>query len=161
MEKFQSFEAAGEHWLTRQCPKSGKRPASRVALQDIVRTGGCHCEGVRYRVVGELRDVVNCFCQQCQKTSGHHFAATRAHLDQFELLNDSTLAWYEASPEARRGFCTVCGSSLFWQRHGTDTISITAGTLDRPTGLKTVSNIFVEDMSDYHALPELSEVEVN
>lgn len=127
--------------------------------EETVRTGGCHCEGVRYRIVGDIREVVNCFCQQCQKTTGHHFAATRADLDQFELVKEDTLAWYEASSQARRGFCTVCGSSLFWQRHGTDTISITAGTIDHPTGLVTTSNIFIEDMSDYHTLPELSESE--
>ena len=122
-----------------------------------MRTGGCHCGGIRYRLAGELRDIINCFCTQCQKTTGHHFAATQANLDQFELLNDQTLRWYDASSIARRGFCNKCGSSLFWQKHGTDTISITAGTLDQPTGLKTVQNIFVEDMSDYHVLPELME----
>ena len=120
-------------------------------------TGGCHCEGVRYRLVGEIRDIINCFCTQCQKTTGHHFAATQANLDQFELLSDKTLSWYDASSTARRGFCNKCGSSLFWQKHGTDTISITAGTLDQPTGLKTVQNIFVDSMSDYHVLPELTE----
>jgi hypothetical protein len=122
-----------------------------------IRTGGCLCEGVRYRTMGVLRNVINCFCSQCQKTSGHHFAATSCSLDRFELLDDSTLDWYEASSEARRGFCNRCGSSLFWQRNGADSISITAGTLDRPTGLKTVSNIFVEDMSDYHDLPALGD----
>ena len=122
-----------------------------------MRTGGCHCTGVRYQLVGDIRDVINCFCTQCQKTSGHHFAATQAKLDQFKLLNDETLCWYDASSNARRGFCNKCGSSLFWQKHDTDTISITAGTLDHPTGLKTVKNIFVEDISDYHMLPELME----
>jgi hypothetical protein len=121
---------------------------------DLTRTGSCHCQGVRYRLTGEIRDVINCFCQQCQKTTGHHFAATQCKLDQFELLSDVTLNWYEASSEAKRGFCNRCGSSLFWTKHGTDTISITAGTLDKPTGLKTVKNIFVEDMGDYHSLPE-------
>ena len=125
--------------------------------QEQVRTGGCHCEGVRYRLVGEIRGIINCFCSQCQKTTGHHFAATQANLDQFELLSDKTLSWYDASSTARRGFCNKCGSSLFWQKHGTDTMSITAGTLDQPTGLKTVQNIFVDSMSDYHVLPELME----
>ena len=121
-----------------------------------IRTGGCLCQGVRYKLVGECREVINCFCKQCQKTSGHHFATTRVNLDQFELTSDTTLDWYEASDIARRGFCNRCGSSLFWQRNGTDTMSVTAGTIDHPTFLKTTSNIFVEDKSDYHDIPELS-----
>ncbi|MCY3768951.1 MAG: GFA family protein [Gammaproteobacteria bacterium] len=119
------------------------------------RTGGCLCGGVRYRVVGEIRPVINCFCSQCRKTSGHHFAATQAGLEQFQLLSEESLAWYSSSDAARRGFCNRCGSSLFWQRRGTRTISITAGTLDGPTGLSTMKNIFVEDRSDYHDLPAL------
>jgi len=125
--------------------------------QEQVRTGGCLCGGVRYRLIGDIRDIINCFCTQCRKTTGHHFAATAATLAQFELTSEKTLCWYEASSSARRGFCNKCGSSLFWQKHGTDRISITAGTLDQPTGLKTVKNIFVEDMGDYHVLPELME----
>lgn len=30
-----------------------------------------------------------------------------------------------------------------------------AGTLDPPTHVKSIQNIFVEDMSDYHELPSL------
>ena len=119
------------------------------------RTGSCLCGEVRYTLRGECRDVINCFCSQCRKTSGHHFAATQVNLNQFELNADSTLSWYSSSETARRGFCNRCGSSLFWQKSGLDSISITAGTLDAPTGLETIKNIFVEDVSDYHELPSL------
>jgi len=115
------------------------------------------CEGVRYSLTGECRDVINCFCTQCQKTSGHHFAATRVDMDQFRLIKDETLTWFESSDFAKRGFCNRCGSNLFWKRHGADTISVTAGTIDNPTVLITSANIFVEDMSDYHDLPSVSQ----
>ena len=120
-----------------------------------VRTGGCLCEGVRYRITGECRGVINCFCGQCQKTTGHHFAATRVNLDQFEYLSKDTLQWYVSSEKASRGFCNRCGSNLFWQLKDSGTISITAGTVDKPTRLKTTENIFVEDKSDYHDLPAI------
>ncbi len=123
--------------------------------KDRRRTGSCLCGGVRYTLLGECRDVINCFCSQCRKTTGHHFAATQVGLDRFELNADSTLSWYSSSEAARRGFCNRCGSSLFWQKSGLDSISVTAGTLDPPTGLETVKNIFVEDASDYHGLPGL------
>ena len=122
-----------------------------------VRTGGCLCEGVRYRLTGPCRTVINCFCGQCQKTTGHHFAATRVKDEQFELTNDETLTWYQSSDSAKRGFCNRCGGNLFWKPTGADTISVTAGTIDSPTGLITTDNIFVEDMSDYHDLPALSD----
>jgi len=109
-------------------------------------TGSCLCGGVRYRLTGELRDVVNCFCQQCQKTSGHHVAATRVLNSGFELLSDKTLSWYRSSDFAERGFCTI----------DSERISVMAGTIDHPTGLTTKDNIFTEDKSDYHTLPEVT-----
>ncbi len=134
-----------------------------VAAKDVVvedremsenRTGGCLCGGVRYTIKGELRGVVNCFCSQCQKTSGHHVAATRAGRDQLTLENSETLTWYRSSETARRGFCRRCGGNLFWERVDNPTsVSIMAGTIDAPTHLKTIENIYCDDASDYLELP--------
>jgi hypothetical protein len=60
------------------------------------------------------------------------------------------LAWFRSSDFARRGFCRECGSSLFWCRDGDEMISITAGSLDAPTGLSTSIQIFTEDRGDYY-----------
>ncbi len=76
------------------------------------------CAAVRYRVTGPLRDVVGCHCSQCRRMTGHFMAATAARLADFALLADTTLRWYAASAEARRGFCAACGSTLFWAGNG-------------------------------------------
>jgi hypothetical protein len=68
------------------------------------------------------------------------------------LTESRGLAWFTSSSFARRGFCRECGSSLFWQRNGHDMISITAGSLDAPTGLQTVLQIFAKDKGDYYEL---------
>src|SRR5712691_9456203 len=34
-------------------------------------TGGCLCQGVRYRIGGELAPPVACHCSQCGRTSGN------------------------------------------------------------------------------------------
>ena len=79
-------------------------------------TGSCLCGAVRYEVRGGLRKVVYCHCGQCRKTSGHFVAATACDTDALVMLEDSGLAWFESSDIAARGFCTTCGSSLFWQQ---------------------------------------------
>ncbi len=132
-----------------------------VAHKEAMQTsrslrGGCLCGGVQYRLSGPLREVVNCFCDQCKKTSGHHVAATRVANTGLELVSESTLQWYRSSDVAERGFCNRCGGNLFWRRSGTEMTSVMAGTIDHPTGLRTTENIFTEDMSDYHTLPETS-----
>ena len=120
--------------------------------RDKVLTGSCLCGAVRYEVTGPLRDVVNCHCAMCRKTHGHIGAYTNAPRDALALVESRGLKWYRSSPDARRGFCGECGGTLFWERDGADVISITAGTLDPPTGLKTVVQIHVNSAGDYYTI---------
>ncbi len=115
------------------------------------RTGGCLCGAVTYRVAGELRPVIACHCVQCRKTSGHHVAATSAHREDVRVSGE--VRWYRSSDTARRGFCPVCGSNLFWDGPGTH-LSIFAGTLDSPTGLRLAGHIFCADKGDYYGIAD-------
>ena len=123
--------------------------------------GGCLCEGVRYRVVGALRPVSFCHCDQCSKTSGHYVAATACRHEHLEIVSDATLTWYRSSPKAQRGFCNRCGGNLFWWPDEGHEMSIMAGTLDRPTGLTGENHIFLSSKSDYYdvndGLPQFAE----
>ncbi|MEP7208053.1 MAG: GFA family protein [Casimicrobiaceae bacterium] len=126
--------------------------ATRPPPAPPVRTGSCLCGGVRFEVTGPLRDVVECHCAMCRKTHGHVAAYTAAPRAALHFTSERTLAWYDSSPVARRGFCNACGASLFWQRTVADVISIAAGTLDKPTGLRTTLQIFVDDAGDYYTI---------
>ena len=117
---------------------------------DARHTGGCLCGAVRYAYAGPLRAVVACHCEQCRRTSGHFVAATHGHRERLTLARDEGLRWYTSSPGVRRGFCATCGSSLFWEREGSGGISIMAGTLDQPTGLRLVQHIFTAYAGDYY-----------
>ena len=121
-------------------------------------TGGCLCGAVRYRLFGPLRDVVNCHCGQCLRTHGNFAAYTRVKRAAFEFVERQGLRWFDSSDRARRGFCRQCGASLFWERTGGQTISISAGSLDQPSGLKTVQDIFVSDKGDFYELAPGTEV---
>jgi len=120
-------------------------------------TGSCLCGSVSYKIDGAVRDIVNCFCSQCRKTSGHHVAATKVNKDDLSFTKDENLEWYECLPNVFRGFCKACGSSLFWENknYKQNEIAVMAGALDTPTGLKTIGNIFVEDASDYCKIPSI------
>lgn len=117
--------------------------------------GSCLCGGVTYALTGHIRNSVACHCRQCRKTSGHYVSATQVGPEQLEITNDQTLTWYQSSPEAQRGFCNRCGSSLFW-RHTEDNgaVSIMSGTLDGATGITTEKHIFVADKGDYYEIAD-------
>ena len=77
--------------------------------------GRCLCGGVQFRVNGPLRPVVYCHCKMCRRTSGHILAATACALPHLSIDQSESLRWYESSAHAKRGFCSVCGSNLFWK----------------------------------------------
>ncbi|HWE19040.1 MAG TPA: GFA family protein, partial [Hyphomicrobiaceae bacterium] len=72
----------------------------------------------------------------------------------FKLESRESLKWYQSSPQARRGFCSICGASLFWVPVGGDHVWIAAGTLDQPTGLRTVAHSYVADAGDYYTIAD-------
>jgi hypothetical protein len=119
-------------------------------------TGGCLCGGVRYAVNGPLREVIACHCSQCRRWSGNYVAATRALTADLAFTTAGTLAWHPSSDAAERGFCSRCGSNLFWRRTGSERTwtSIMAGTLDPPTGLRLMRHIFVADKTDYYDIAD-------
>jgi hypothetical protein len=123
----------------------------------VVKTGRCLCGAVRYEIHGPLRDVLVCHCSECRRWSGNAWAATSAAHADLRFVADKALRWIE-SPEsdtnARRGFCGACGSCLFWDAPDRPTISIAAGSLDEPTGLRVMGHTYVEQAGDYYALPD-------
>lgn len=117
--------------------------------------GSCLCGGVRYELSGDLRNSVACHCVQCRKTSGHYVSATQVGPEQMHITHGETLTWFQSSPQAQRGFCNRCGSSLFW-RHEIDNgaVSVMSGTLDGATGITTEKHIFVADKGDYYNIAD-------
>lgn len=121
--------------------------------------GSCLCGAVTYRITGKVRSVVGCHCTQCRKTSGHYVAATQVRRDHIDIQGESNLSWYQSSASAERAFCKTCGSQLFWCEHDSANISVMAGTLDGPTGLKMDRQICTETKGDYYTLPNVKSVD--
>lgn len=127
---------------------------SENSLPAVRARGSCLCGAVRYEVMGTLRDVVECHCAMCRKTHGHIGAYTATPKGSLHLVEARDLKWYKSSENARRGFCGECGGTLFFEPANKDYIAIAAGTLDPPTGLKTVVQIHVNSAGDYYPIDE-------
>ena len=112
----------------------------------------CLCEGIKIKVKGKLRHVINCHCAQCMKTHGNYAAYTACPEDDIIFINKKTLKWYKSSNIAKRGFCSICGASIFYKLLKSRNISIAAGMFRNPTKLKTHSNIFTKGKLDYYKL---------
>ena len=112
----------------------------------------CLCGGIKIKIIGKLRQVINCHCSQCMKTHGNFAAYTNSLEKNITYISKSTLRWYHSSNFAKRGFCSKCGASVFYKIKKSNNISISAGMFTNPTKLKTHSNIFIKDKLDFYKI---------
>ncbi len=126
----------------------------------MVTRGQCLCGDIRFRVEGDLQGADACHCQACRRWSGHFWAT--AMVDQDELIienGEESIAWY---PEniAERGFCVICGSSMFFRRidGSSNHVAVSLGTIEGETGLTLSKHIFVAEKGDYYTLPSDAEI---
>lgn len=112
--------------------------------------GGCLCGAVRFSGTPDSADVHTCHCGQCRRWSGH-LAGTFSVSD---LKVEGEVRWYRSSDEAQRGFCSICGSSLFWRPDDGDHVAVSAGAADAPTGLRMAGHIYVRDKGDYYDITD-------
>ncbi len=119
--------------------------------------GGCVCGAVRYRVTGGLAGVIACHCRQCRRMSGHYYADTAVRQQAFEMTETTGLAWYGSSARSRRGFCRVCGSSLFFDHGPGEPIGIAAGSLDDEDDMTLAAHIYVDEAGGYYDIRDDAE----
>lgn len=121
--------------------------------------GKCLCGDVRFRIQGDIWRAAACHCTQCRQWSGHYWASAVAHQDHLVLENGSeSIAWFpEPNNGPERGFCLICGTSLFWRRtqgEGSGTVSFSLGVIEGSTGMIIEDHIFTAEKGDYYILPK-------
>ena len=79
-------------------------------------------------------------------------AATAAADEDLKLTETRGLKWYRSSETARRGFCSECGSVLFWKGDDRTYTSITAGSIDGKLGVPLDGHIFCANAGDYYEI---------
>ena len=136
-------------------------------MTETIRTGGCQCGAVRFRVRGELGRTSICHCRMCQKQFGSFFGA-------FVAVPDGSVEWireepsyFQSSVNIARGFCQRCGTPMTFRQP--DGLEITIGAFDDRSDLaptiqinhaarlpwvETIFQAEVHDNSDYYKRQE-------
>ncbi len=116
--------------------------------------GSCLCGAISFEVDGALPPPDGCHCVQCRRHSGHYFVSTDVPRGRVTIRGEDKVTWYRSSEKVRRGFCSVCGSSLFWDPVHRDFIAIAMGAFEMPTGTHMDKHIFVSQKGDYYAIAD-------
>lgn len=79
--------------------------------------GACQCGLVRFQVTLPSKWAAHCHCRMCQRAHGAAFVTWFGVDSGAALIDDPqrVLRWYPSSTGAERGFCSRCGSPLFFR----------------------------------------------
>ncbi|UDF30192.1 UNVERIFIED_ORG: GFA family protein [Roseateles sp. XES5] len=106
--------------------------------QDKVRTGGCQCGAVRFRIKGGLGRPSICHCRMCQKQFGGFFGPLVTAKGETEWTRDEP-TYFQSSINIARGFCKQCGTPLAYKHPGG--LEIAIGAFDDRSDLAPQSQV--------------------
>lgn len=86
-------------------------------MEHTQASGTCLCGTVSFCAGLPSKWVAHCHCSMCQRAHGAAFV-TWVSIDASHLMIDDNagmLRWFASSAHAQRGFCSRCGSTLFFR----------------------------------------------
>jgi hypothetical protein len=109
--------------------------------------GGCLCGAVTVAVDAVAGPLMFCHCRECRKSAGAPFLAVLPVPCSAFRLHDPTqrLTAFRVTPHKARYFCSACGSPVYSQRDGADTVRVRAGVLEMPADIALGGHIYCAD----------------
>jgi len=101
--------------VQRQQPVDLLRWAAEVT--PATASGACLCGSVTFTVVLPSNWVAHCHCTRCQRAHGAAFVTWVSVANDRASIADPNgdLRWHGNATTGQRGFCSVCGSSMFFK----------------------------------------------
>ena len=119
--------------------------------------GSCLCGAVRIEIIEPLeRAPEACHCTQCRKQTGNFLVAVNVRRTALNTVGSESVNWYQSSATVQRGFCSVCGSTLFWNPtiEGYQWTGVALGCLDTQLELKVAKHTFVASKGGYYEITD-------
>ena len=116
-------------------------------------TGTCLCGAVRLQIDEPLEKAAEaCHCSQCRKQTGNFFVGVNVRRSALRVWGEQRLSWFRSSEDVQRGFCSICGSVMFWRPTlaGYEWTSVALGCLDGAPDLAVSKHTFVADKGSYY-----------
>jgi hypothetical protein len=110
-------------------------------------SGGCLCGAVRFETDAPSLFCVHDHCAWCQRAHGSAFVTWIGfRADVFTVRptgGDAELRWYASSEKSERGFCTRCGTTMFFRSQlAPGEIHVALACVDDPAAFQPTAHIF-------------------
>ena len=110
------------------------------------RRGQCMCGAVEFVAKDLSGEASACHCQMCRRWSGSSWLGVVA--GEIEWVRKDALGVLQSSPWAERGFCSKCGSGVYYrvtadgEYQGMTSVSF--GALDDPSEITLTKEWFID-----------------
>lgn len=109
----------------------------------------CLCGAVKINIKNSGSEIGACHCNMCRKWSGSPYLAVDCGTEVlFEGQDNITI--FDSSEWAQRGFCSQCGTHLYYRLKKNQQYMMPAGLLDKDHELSLKKQIFIDRKPAYY-----------
>lgn len=116
----------------------------------IEAKGSCLCGAVKLEAKSMSTDVGACHCNMCRKWGGGPLLTVDCN-DSVQISGSENVATFASSEWAERGFCSKCGTHLFYRLKQSNQYMIPVGLFEADVKLNFDHQIFVEEKPEYYS----------
>ena len=112
-------------------------------------SGQCLCKAVTITAANMHTEVSICHCSMCRNWGGGPFLATHCG-SEVKIEPEEKVKRYLSSAWAERGFCTDCGTHLFYHMPQSKEYIVPIGLFEQQQQINLSSQIFIDEKPDYY-----------
>ena len=116
--------------------------------EELSLEGRCMCGAVTINATANNLNVSACHCGMCRRWSAGPFMEVNCQNVMFD--GDEHIGRIRSSEWAERGFCTKCGSNLFYHLIDSSDYQVSAGLFDDQSMFRMSLQVFIDDKPDFY-----------
>ena len=116
--------------------------------EELSLKGQCMCGAVKISASAKRPSIVACHCNMCRRWSAGPFMAVNCQSVTFK--GNENIGRIRSSDWAERGFCTKCGSNLFYHLVESSDYQISAGLFDDQSMFRMSLQVFIDSKPQYY-----------
>lgn len=115
----------------------------------IEAKGSCLCGKVEVRASSISTDIGACHCDMCRKWAGGPYLGVDCNTE-VEFSGAENVSAFSSSDWAERGFCSKCGTHLFYKLKEKGQYIMPVGLFEASSKFKFDHQIFIEEKPEYY-----------
>ncbi|MHA1570914.1 MAG: GFA family protein [Alphaproteobacteria bacterium] len=119
-------------------------------------TGSCLCGAVTVSAQAAQNNIGACHCGMCRKWTGGPFLATDCGTE-VSFSGAENISVFNSSQWAERGFCSKCGTHLFYRLKGNQQHFMPVGLFAEDTNFVLDHQVFIDEKPAFYTFAEKTE----